>query len=122
MPRYDTVLLDADMTLFDFERSEQEALRQVLESRGYTADEETVALYLKINGALWEANARGEIDQDFLTVERFAAFMRVKGGAHDPRQFNRDYLEALGAGCYLLPGAEDFCRTLRSLAAAEEAL
>ena len=112
MPRYDTVLLDADMTLFDFERSEQEALRQVLESRGYTADEETVALYLKINGALWEANARGEIDQDFLTVERFAAFMRVKGGAHDPRQFNRDYLEALGAGCYLLPGAEDFCRTL----------
>lgn len=111
-PRYDTVLLDADMTLFDFERSEREALERVLTERGYSADKETVELYLKINSALWDANARGEIDQDFLAVERFAAFMRVKGGDHDPRQFNRDYLEALGAGCFLLPGAEEFCRAL----------
>lgn len=112
MRRYDTVLLDADMTLFDFERSEREALRAVLEARGYTADAETIALYTKINSALWEANARGEIDQDFLTVERFAAFMRVKGGAHDPRRFNQDYLEALGGQCWMLPGAEEFCRAL----------
>lgn len=112
MLRYEHILLDADMTLFDFERSEHEALRKVLTDRGYPFDEETVALYLKINSALWEANARGEVDQDFLTVERFAAFMRVKGGDHDPRQFNRDYLEALGSGCYLLPGAEEFCRAM----------
>lgn len=112
MPRYDTVLLDADMTLFDFERSEREALIRVLEERGYPTDGETLALYLRINAALWDANARGEIDQDFLTVERFAAFMRVKGGDHDPRRFNRDYLEELGRHSYLLPGAEEFCRTL----------
>lgn len=112
MPRYDFVLLDADETLFDFHRSEDEALRKVLSDRGYPTDEETVALYLKINSALWDANARGEVDQDFLTVERFAAFMRVMGGDHDPRQFNRDYLEALGSGCYLLPGAVEFCRAL----------
>lgn len=112
MPRYDTVLLDADKTLFDFERSEREALAQVLEARGYTADEETVGLYLRINSALWDAAARGEVDQDFLCVERFAAFMRVRGGAHDPAQFNRDYLEALGSHGHLLPGAEELCRTM----------
>ena len=112
MPRYDYILLDADMTLFDFERSEQEALREVLTARGYPTDRETVALYLRINSALWDANARGEVDQDFLTVERFAAFMRVKGGSHDPRQFNRDYLDSLGRHAYLLPGAEGFCRAL----------
>lgn len=112
MPRYDHILLDADMTLFDFERSEEEALREVLTARGYPTDRETLALYLRINTALWDANARGEIGQDFLTVERFAAFMRVKGGSHDPRQFNRDYLESLGRHGYLLPGAEAFCRTL----------
>ena len=112
MPRYDTVLLDADMTLFDFERSEREALIQVLEERGYPTDGETLALYLRINAALWAACERGEIDQDFLGEERFAAFMRVKGGDHDPRRFNRDYLEELGRHSYLLPGAEEFCRTL----------
>lgn len=113
MSRYDTVLLDADKTLFDFERSEQEALAQVLTARGYPTDGETIALYLKINAALWEAAARGEIDQDFLGTERFAAFMRCMGGEHDPAEFNRDYLRALGSHGYLLPGAEEFCRTLR---------
>lgn len=112
MPRYDYILMDADMTLFDFERSEEEALKEVLTARGYPADSETLGLYLRINSALWDANARGKIDLDFLTVERFAAFMRAKGGNHDPRQFNRDYLEALGRHSYLLPGAEDFCRAL----------
>lgn len=112
MPRYDYVLLDADMTLFDFARSEEEALREVLTDRGYPTDRETIALYLRINTALWDANARGEIDQDYLTVERFAAFMRVKGGSHDARQFNRDYQDSLGRHGHLLPGAEDFCRTL----------
>ena len=102
MPRYKFVLLDADETLFDFERSEQEALKKVLTDRGYSTDEETISLYLRINKALWDANARGEVDQDFLTVERFAAFMRVKGGDHDPRKFNRDYLEALGSGLHEL--------------------
>lgn len=112
MPRYKYVLLDADMTLFDFERSEAEALEEVLTARGYPADAETTSLYRRINSALWDAAARGEVDQDFLTVERFAAFMRVKGGDHDPRTFNRDYLEALGRHGYLLPGAEEFCRAL----------
>lgn len=113
MPRYDTVLLDADMTLFDFDRSEREALCRVLTDRGYAADGADMALYGKINAALWDANARGEIDQDFLGVERFAAFMRVRGGGHDPGQFNRDYLRALGETAYLLPGAEEFCRALK---------
>lgn len=112
MPRYDYILLDADMTLFDFERSEEEALKEVLTARGYPTDRETLDLYQRINSALWDANAQGKIDQDFLTVERFAAFMRVKGGGHDPRQFNRDYLEALGRHGYLLSGAEEFCRAL----------
>lgn len=112
MPRYDFVLLDADMTLFDFERSEAEALKEVLTARGYPTDQETLALYLRINAALWDANARGEITQDFLTTERFAAFMRAKGGDHDPRQFNEDYLASLGRHGYLLEGAEAFCRRL----------
>ena len=114
MPKYDVVLLDADDTLFDFQRSEREALCRVLAQRGYPTDGETLALYHRINGALWDANARGEIDQDFLTVERFAAFMRVKGGDWDPRRFNRDYLQALGEAGHLLPGAEAFCCALRA--------
>lgn len=115
MSRYETVLLDADMTLFDFRRSEREALRRTLDSFGLPLDEGVLDDYAKINAALWDAFARGEIDQDFLGVERFAALMRAHGGSSDPRQVNRRYELALGETAYLLPGAEDFCRALREL-------
>lgn len=112
MPRYDVILLDADMTLLDFDRSEQEALRRVLRSYGLPPTEEVEATYTKINRALWDAFARGEVDQDFLTVERFAALARVYDMSWDARQVNRDYLNALGEESWLLDGAWDFCQRL----------
>lgn len=112
MPRYDIVLLDADMTLFDFHRSERAALAQILAHHGLPADDDACATYSKINAALWDAFARGEIDQDFLVVERFAAFLRVFASGADPRQLNHDYELALGEQGHLLPGAAEFCRRL----------
>lgn len=112
MPRYDTVLLDADNTLFDFDASEALALRAVLTARGYTPDKAVIDTYLTINSALWEAFARGEVEQDFLLVERFRRFEQVMGGSHDPAQFNLDYQRALAANCILIPGAAELCRRL----------
>jgi len=113
MPRYDVILLDADMTLLDFERSEQEALRKVLLRWGLTPTEEVEATYSKINRALWDAFARGEVDQDFLVVERFDALARVYNMNWNSRLVNRDYLNTLGEEGYLLPGAWEFCQKLK---------
>lgn len=112
MLRYQTVLLDADNTLFDFDATEEKALHAVLRARGYTPDEATVNTYLKINTALWEAFAHGEVEQEFLLVERFRRFEQAMGGTHDPVQFNTDYLNALAANGVLLPGAVELCRSL----------
>lgn len=113
MKQYDVILLDADMTLLDFEKSEEEALRRTLEKWGLPCHEEAVTTYSRINAALWDAFARGEVDQDFLVVERFDAFMRVYGQTGPARQLNRDYQAFLGEEAYLLPGAMDFCRSLK---------
>ena len=115
MSRYDTVLLDADMTIFDFERSEKESLSRVLRRYGLEPTAEVEGTYLKINHALWEAFARGEVDQDFLVVERFAALARVYGADWDAAQVNRDYLNGLGEEAHLLPGAMEFCLALRDM-------
>ena len=112
MPRYHTVLFDADNTLFDFDRAEYEALCRVLRERGYPDDERTRETYLSINRELWRRFDRGEVSQDWLLVERFRRFEAAMGGHHDPEQFNRDYLTHLGEGAFLLPGAEELCRTL----------
>ena len=114
MPRYPIVLLDADNTLFDFDAAEHLALEQVLRSRGYIPDASTMDTYLRINVALWEAFARGEVAQDFLLVERFRRFEAAMGGSHDPEAFNADYLNLLAANGQLLPGAQELCHTLRA--------
>lgn len=115
MPRYDTVLLDADLTLFDFHRSEQEALQATLERFSLPWNDSVFQDYAKINAALWDAFARGDIDQDFLGAERFAALMRLYGGKADPRAVNRSYELALSQSAHLLPGAEAFCQALSDL-------
>ncbi|HPE16370.1 MAG TPA: YjjG family noncanonical pyrimidine nucleotidase [Oscillospiraceae bacterium] len=109
---YKTVLLDADNTLFDFDRSQREALRLTFASRGYPYNPETVALYDRINKELWSALARGETTQEKLTVERFARFIRLLGGADDPAAMNRDYLDCLGEQSFPTEGAEEVCREL----------
>ena len=113
MRRYDFVLLDADNTLFDFDRAEHEALKRAMAERGYPFDRETEALYLSINRTLWEAFDRGEAEQKWLVVERFRRLDAALGGSNDPGAFNRDYLTYLGQGGYLLPGALELCRALK---------
>lgn len=112
MANFDFLLFDADNTLFDFDRAEDAALRQVLAERGYPDDDATRSLYLSINRDLWARLDRGEVTQSFLVVERFAAFTRAMGRDDDPVAFNLDYLDQLAQGAFLLPGAEALCRTL----------
>lgn len=109
---YKTVLFDADDTLFDFDRSQREALRLTFASRGYPYNPETVALYDRINKELWSALARGETTQEKLTVERFARFIRLLGGADDPTAMNREYLSCLGGQSFPTEGAEAVCEAL----------
>lgn len=115
MRPYDIVLLDADMTLLDFERSEREALRRTLEKHGLPCTPEVEATYLKINRALWDAFARGEVDQDFLAAERFDALARVSNMDWVGARVNRDYLNGLSEEAHLLPGAMEFCRALKEM-------
>lgn len=113
MAKYDVVLLDADMTLLDFEKSEEMALHRVLTKWGLPCHEEVKAAYSRINAALWDAFARGEVDQDELVVERFAALMRLYGDVGQARRLNQDYETFLGEEAHLLPGAMEFCLALK---------
>lgn len=112
MRRYDFVLLDADNTLFDFDRSEHEALRLALEAFSIPCPPETEALYVSINSFLWAMLDRGVATREWLVVERFARLTAALGVDADPAALNRTYLDRLGEQAFLLPGAEEVCRTL----------
>ena len=112
MRRYDFVLLDADNTLFDFDRSEHEALRLALEAFSIPCPPETEALYVSINSFLWAMLDRGVATREWLVVERFARLTAALGVDADPAALNRTYLDRLGEQSFLLPGAQEVCRAL----------
>ncbi|MBP1758524.1 MAG: 5-nucleotidase YjjG [Firmicutes bacterium] len=112
MAKYDYVLLDADNTLFDFDYSEKKALGATLTHYGYPMSQEHHQAYHQANKALWKSFERGEITQEEILARRFGGFMELVGGDYDPAAMNEHFMDQLIAHGRLLPGAEDFCRSL----------
>ena len=111
--RYDTFLLDLDHTLLDFARAERDAVIRTLSAFGIGCGEEVVALYSAINDRFWKKLERGEIDRKTLQWKRFEELCSTQGYDCDPRAVSARYMEELQGCGYLLPGAEELCRTLR---------
>jgi 2-haloacid dehalogenase len=110
--KYKFLLFDADGTLLDFKKSEDEALKEALAKRGIIADDDTVATYSKINKGLWEQLERGEIEKKVLLYKRFELFFKAIGADFDAKEMAKDYMNALSQKGYVLEGAEDMCRHL----------
>jgi len=110
--RYDIVLFDADGTLFDFHKSEYEAVKEMFESFGIKADDELVADYSKINDSLWKMLERGEIEKEVLLYRRFELVCEKHSFDADARLMAKTYMENLSQKAYLLEGAEDLCKKL----------
>lgn len=113
-PRYDWILMDADRTLFDFDRSEQESIRKTLTHYGIPSDDETVAVYLEGNLACWDELAQGRLTQDALGRERFQRLLdRLGITGPDPGEMNLFFLHGIAAAPYLIDGAVELCKQLK---------
>lgn len=109
---YDIVLLDADMTIWDFEASEKLALADTVRHMGAEPTEEVTAFYHNINSALWKAFDLKQVTKEELSYRRFADLLEFVGKDGDPLALNAYYQKQLGEHSIMLPGAEDMCRTL----------
>lgn len=107
--RYQYLLIDNDNTLMDFSAAERKALADTLREAGLPTDEETCAVYARINDALWKALERGETTQPLLKVERFRQLLKYLNRSDaDPAALGAAYAANLGQHADLLPGAEAF--------------
>jgi 2-haloacid dehalogenase len=109
---YPYILLDADDTLLDFDRSETCALRDTLARCGLPSDDGLLARYKEINKDWWRAFERGETTKPALVVARWADFLRACGSGANPAAANAFYMERLGSYSFTLPGAEALCAEL----------
>ena len=112
MSRYDTVLFDADNTLFDFTRAEREAIGKTLRFFDITPNSDRIALYSKINESVWKRLERGEITKTALRTTRFSEFGQALGISLDAVRAADVYQDFLSGCVYLLPGSLEVCRVL----------
>lgn len=107
-----TVLFDLDNTLFDFDRSEADALRCMLETLGLPISQDIITAYNSINAGLWRRLERGEITREVLVYERFAKLFEQFGLSADPVRAQSVYITALSASYHYLPGAQELLEQL----------
>lgn len=104
--RYDVLLCDADDTIFDFGRAEENAFALACEKVGLEATAERLALYSEINLALWKLLEQGGITQKELRVRRFERFLASIGrGELDADKMSAAFVDALGRQSVPLDGA-----------------
>jgi 2-haloacid dehalogenase len=107
LPPFRGFLIDADNTIFDYDRGERAALAGVLSETGLEPTPAIHMAYRRINDRFWRAFERGEVTQDVLKVERFRELLAetAPGFRVDLAAVSRRYMELLAMQAHLLPHA-----------------
>jgi len=113
MAKYRGVLLDADNTLFDYDRAESEALEETLAEVAPGAPRaRAVDAYRAINSRYWKRFEAGEIDAAGLQSGRWKDLFAALEVPGDPVRAASGYVTALSEKAHLLPGAAQAVRAL----------
>jgi len=113
MPIYQWLFFDADGTLFDFERAEENALSRSFQRIGVKFGPDHLAVYRQINHALWKQFENGLLTPETLNSRRFELLFAEIGIQGSPSDFGAFYASALGTCADLIDGACEVLNALR---------
>lgn len=111
-PRYQWIFLDADNTLFDYDRAEATALEQTFLHFGFAYGSDVRQTYREINRQVWEDFENGKIDKATLQTTRFQKLLEAYNNNADAAAFNAHYLGIFAESGCLIDGAADVCAKL----------
>lgn len=110
---YKFILFDLDNTLLDFDKAEEESIKQVFKKFGIDYSVENLKLYRKINVKLWEELEKGNIERNEVLTRRFEEFFsifNIKVNGQEVEDFFRKFLNS---NAQLIPGAINLLQELK---------
>ena len=107
MNKYKYLLFDVDGTLLDFDKAEQQALKNTFQNHHILLTDELLQRYETINKQLWKDFEKGLIDKKTVVYTRFVQLFQEFHIHQDGIAFEDDYQKALGEGYFLLPHAKE---------------
>lgn len=111
-PRFNWIFLDADNTLFDYDRAEATALEQTFRHFGLPYSEDVRQTYRAINRRVWEDFENGKIDKATLQSTRFEQLLTACRSEADAAAFNTFYLGVFAESGCTIEGAAEVCAEL----------
>jgi len=113
MKIYRGVLLDADNTLFDYDRAEAEALEETFADAIPDVPRTQAAMaYREINAHYWKLFEQGSITAAGLQSGRWVDLYLRLGQSGDPSAAAATYVARLSTKTHFLPGASELVREL----------
>ncbi|MCL2383558.1 MAG: YjjG family noncanonical pyrimidine nucleotidase [Oscillospiraceae bacterium] len=112
MKKYDVILLDADDTLLDFERTSTLILEKIFDKLGYEYTEKMQKEFKSINDFLWAEYQEGRMDIEEVLTTRFEKLFSVINVNVVGSEVEAMFRELLGHGHELIDGALDLCKKL----------
>ncbi|WP_088070726.1 YjjG family noncanonical pyrimidine nucleotidase [Gottfriedia luciferensis] len=113
MKKYETLLLDVDDTLLDFQAAEKVALQKLFNEQNISLTPEMKARYKEINHGLWKSYEKGEISRDAVVNTRFSTLFKEFGREVDGLLLEETYQNFLGEGNQFVEGAFELIKSLQ---------
>lgn len=105
--RYDILLFDADNTVLDFDKSEEQALKTAFDECNLHFSDNTLQTYRKNNIRQWQLFEQGIIEKNQVLVNRFVETFAELGLSNGKvEKVSALYEEYLHFGYYTVPNAE----------------
>lgn len=114
MKKYTTLYFDLDNTLLDFTAAEKSAISGLLKLHNLPESDAIIKKYSEINQSWWERFEKGEIKKEEIFSGRFKDFLDFYGFSGDPQKMASDYFELLAAGHFILDGADQVMKYIKS--------
>ncbi|MBF0710048.1 MULTISPECIES: YjjG family noncanonical pyrimidine nucleotidase [unclassified Gemella] len=111
--KYKYLLFDLDNTLFDFDKSQDRAVRELLRDQGIKNIEKYLDKYIEINKALWISFEKGEISREYLVNNRFKLLFSNFGIDVDGNLLAKKYEEILSKKSYTYDGVNSLLEKLK---------
>lgn len=100
--KYEIIIFDADETLFDFKKSERDAIKNTMIEFNVEYDENShLKVYSDINTCIWKEFENGLISQEKLKVERFKRLSNKLNIKFDEIKFAKSYMKHLSLASFL---------------------
>lgn len=113
--KYKYLLFDLDNTLFDFDKSQDIAVRELLELQGVDNIEKYLEKYVEINRGLWHSLDKKEISREYLVNNRFKLLFEYFGSNVDGHELAKKYEEILSKQSHTYEGVKELLKKLKSM-------